>query len=229
MNTAAARLRLTSARVTMTLVMERWTILGPQDARSAPWRNGRGATSELAIWPEHASFSTGDFEWRVSMASVTENGPFSAFDGFTRALVVVDGTGLVLDHGEAGGRARLRPLEPYTFDGGWATTAELHAGPVRDFGVLAHSDLWRIELEALRLGARRARLELEAREHGFLHVLNGELTVRLDGEEDEAPLEAKDSLWVRPSRRGAELELTGMDASAIALFARISPSAARDL
>src|SRR5687767_10413887 len=35
--------------------------LHPADARLVPWKNGRGVTRELALWPEGASLERGDF------------------------------------------------------------------------------------------------------------------------------------------------------------------------
>src|SRR5262245_5272313 len=110
--------------------------LTPADARSVPWKNGRGATRELALWPAGASFERAEFDWRISTAPVDEPGPFSAFPGLARILVVTEGAGFVLVHGGDAPRARVRRLEPYRFDGAWPTTAELPHGPVTDFNVL---------------------------------------------------------------------------------------------
>ncbi|MBM3986021.1 MAG: hypothetical protein FJ296_10095, partial [Planctomycetes bacterium] len=74
-------------------------VLRAADARRVPWRNGRGVTEELALAPPGASFERGDFDWRVARATVAQAGPFSAFPGFERVLVVVQGAGLRLEHG----------------------------------------------------------------------------------------------------------------------------------
>lgn len=200
--------------------MARWERLTPADARRQPWRNGRGETLELALWPPGAG---GAFEWRVSKAGVDAPGPFSAFPGCVRVLVVVEGPGLLLDHGAAGGRHLLRPLEAYAFDGDWPTTAEPCGGPVRDIGVIARKGRWRPEVETLRLGTRRARYELGPDEHGFLHVLRGAIGVRLGDEEEPLSLPAEHSLHVDAGARGADLEALGATADAQALFVRLAP------
>jgi environmental stress-induced protein Ves len=201
--------------------MIRWKLIEPEDALSLPWRNGRGVTRQLALWPEGARFETGDFDWRISAAGVSEDGPFSTFVGFDRVLVLTDGAGLQLDHGEDGKRARLRPLEPYSFSGDWVTHATLVDGTARDFGVLVRRGVWRAEVDVLRLGARRARLELQPGEHGFLHVLRGECETRLEGEDDPLPLEREDSVWILPARGGVDAEVRGLDDATVAVFARI--------
>jgi environmental stress-induced protein Ves len=203
--------------------MTRWTLIEPEDTLRLPWRNGRGVTRQFALWPEDARFEAGDFDWRISAAGVVEDGPFSTFAGFDRVLVVTDGAGLVLDHGPEGGRGRLRPLEPYSFSGDWETRATLIAGAVQDFGVLTRRGVWRAEVEVLRLGARRMRLELLPGEHGFVHVLRGECDARLEGEDDSLPLAREDSAWILPTARGADAELAGTGASTFAVFARLVP------
>jgi environmental stress-induced protein Ves len=44
-----------------------------------PWKNGGGETTEIAVFPDGAGLS--DFDWRVSMARVDGDGPFSSFPG----------------------------------------------------------------------------------------------------------------------------------------------------
>ena len=46
--------------------------LGRGDARVLPWKNGRGTTTELALWPADARFERGEFDWRLSIAPVDD-------------------------------------------------------------------------------------------------------------------------------------------------------------
>jgi len=52
-----------------------------------PWKNGGGVTREIAVFPEGAE----DFDWRISMAEVSQAGPFSRFEGVDRHLTVLSG------------------------------------------------------------------------------------------------------------------------------------------
>ena len=72
--------------------------------RSMPWRNGAGLTREIAREP-----GTGDdFLWRLSLATIASNGPFSNYAGYRRSVTLIEGGGfqlaipgqdpLVLDH-----------------------------------------------------------------------------------------------------------------------------------
>ncbi|MFQ9621820.1 MAG: HutD family protein [Enterobacteriaceae bacterium] len=39
-----------------------------------PWKNGQGVTREVARYPE-----AGEYDWRISLATIRQPGPFSAF------------------------------------------------------------------------------------------------------------------------------------------------------
>ncbi|MFD0462192.1 HutD family protein [Microvirga aerilata] len=59
------------------------------------WKNGGGTTAEVAAFPEGSGFDT--FGWRISMADVESDGPFSVFPDIDRTLIVVEGNGIELD------------------------------------------------------------------------------------------------------------------------------------
>jgi uncharacterized protein len=173
------------------------------------WKNGRGETRELLLWPDGARFERGDFDWRISMAGVDSAGPFSAFPGFERLLMVTGGAGLWLEHGDSHPRAHLRPQEPYRFDGAWPTFARPVSGPVTDFGVLTRQGVCHAELEVLRLGARRWRLELAGDQHAYLHVAAGQARARIAQVDDPLDLASDSGLHLPASPRGFELDLAG--------------------
>ncbi|MFF8828940.1 HutD family protein [Streptomyces sp. NPDC015131] len=102
-------------------------------ARTAvPWRNGGGVTREVAAGPEGAGLD--GFDWRVSLADVRADGPFSAFPGTDRILTVADGSGMDL---EAGGRhLRAERYVPLRFPGDVPTEGRLVGGPVVNLNVM---------------------------------------------------------------------------------------------
>jgi len=191
------------------------------DARRVPWKNGRGVTEELALWPAGASFERGDFDGRISRAAVVPSGAFSSFPGYERVLVVIDGDGLTLTHGDVVPRARVRRLEPYRFSGDWPTSAELVRGPVSDFNVLVRRGGARAEVEVVRLG-RRATREALGCSQAFVHMLAGSATARVTGAEEVYTLAARESLWARGLRAGDELELVGATDDSVAILVRIA-------
>jgi len=63
-----------------------------------PWKNGGGETREIAVSPPEAGIE--DFDWRISMATVAEDGPFSVFEGIDRTLFILEGDGVELTFDE---------------------------------------------------------------------------------------------------------------------------------
>lgn len=108
--------------------------------------------------------------WRVSIAGVAVDGPFSAFQGYDRHLMVLTGDGMVLE-GLAAERVRMdRPQVPVAFSGDTPVTARLIAGPVSDFNLFALRDVFRSSLDVVDTADRFARLpgaEL------LVHILDG--------------------------------------------------------
>jgi hypothetical protein len=82
---------------------------------SRPWRNGGGISHEIA-WAENE-------DWRLGLAEIDRDGPFSDYTGFDRTLTVVQGEGLRLNE-DALGRA------PHSFRGEEPVMATVTAGPV---------------------------------------------------------------------------------------------------
>jgi environmental stress-induced protein Ves len=100
----------------------------------APWKNGGGSTTEIAIAPVGASLDK--FDWRISLATIAASGPFSSFPGVDRTLALVAGAGVVLDIGDEG-RFVLSEDDPIVeFAGESAVMATLTLGATTDFNVM---------------------------------------------------------------------------------------------
>ena len=93
------------------------------------WKNGGGVTHEIA-----RADRDGQLLWRLSIAEVASDGPFSAFPGLSRILTVIDGAGLYLDTPDA--RLDALPLAPLAFSGDLPVISRLTGGPVRDFNLI---------------------------------------------------------------------------------------------
>lgn len=94
---------------------------------TTPWKNGGGVTHEIAT-------DAPEWGWRLSIAEVASDGPFSRFDGMARILTVIAGAGLDLHH--AGGVIAARPMVPVAFSGEMAIDCRRLAGLVQDFNVI---------------------------------------------------------------------------------------------
>jgi uncharacterized protein len=120
-------------------------ILPAAERAAVPWRNGGGVTREVAAEPTGAA----EFTWRVSVAEVAADGPFSAYPGYHRVLTVVGGAGLELT--VDGTAHEARPHEPFAFPGGAQTTCRLLGEPVTDLNVISRGRP-RVEVHALEAG-----------------------------------------------------------------------------
>lgn len=82
-----------------------------------------GTTSELFIYPEGGSFSEGNFELRISLATVEQpQTVFTPLANTNRTLLVLQGSQLLEHQGHH--TADLRALEQDSFSGGWTTHCE---------------------------------------------------------------------------------------------------------
>ena len=104
----------------------------------APWKNGAGSTTEIAIAPVGASLDK--FDWRISLATIAASGPFSAFPGVDRTLALVDGAGVVLDIGNEGRFVLCEDDPVVEFAGESAVMATLTLGPTTDFNVMTQRE-----------------------------------------------------------------------------------------
>jgi hypothetical protein len=103
------------------------------DRVAGRWRNGGGVTREVA---RADSGRPGlEFDWRISIADVEADGPFSTFPGCRRIITVIRGAGMELT--VDGRPVMVAPYRPYAFDGSARTECRLVDGPVMDVNVIA--------------------------------------------------------------------------------------------
>ena len=113
--------------------------LTPSDYTVMPWANGKGTTVEML------KVMGGDrLKWRLSRASVVENGDFSIFPGVERNLTVLTGPGF--DLVGQGLHLPARPLIPVAFAGDAPIRAESVTAPSDDFNVMTDRALPRPEV-----------------------------------------------------------------------------------
>ena len=131
-----------------------------------PWKNGGGVTTEICVTPP-----SGAFDWRVSIATVNKDGPFSTFAGYERHIMTLSGEGMVLDIAECG-RFALELLHPFSFSGDAQVQGSLMQGAVLDFNLMVRRDfgVGLIEVRDCKAGDR---LGSEKSFH-LAYVLKGE-------------------------------------------------------
>jgi len=107
-----------------------------------------GTSTQLFIWPENAAYQQRDFVFRLSTATVeTEQSDFTKLIGFSRKLMILEGSILVKHEGRYS--KRLNKFEQDSFDGGWNTSSE---GKCTDFNLMmsekAGGELKTLSIEA---------------------------------------------------------------------------------
>lgn len=91
------------------------------------------------------------FDWRASIAEISADGPFSAFVGVDRVLILLDGDGVRLRSSDGRVAHSLdEPLVPFMFSGDDAITASLIGGASSDFNVMTRRNAVRADVAVLR-------------------------------------------------------------------------------
>jgi environmental stress-induced protein Ves len=102
-----------------------------------PWLNGGGLTRDLLSWP-----ASGEWAWRISLADVAQDGPFSAYPGITRWFTVVQGAGVMLRF-EGKHMEMSSESEPVCFDGAQQPHCTLQDGSSRDLNLMTRDGVCR--------------------------------------------------------------------------------------
>lgn len=97
-----------------------------------PWKNGLGFTHEIAKLNQALSDR---FIWRLSIAEVNQNGPFSSFEGYERNISVLNGAGMTLQVNDKSS-GHLPPFQSFEFSGSDQTYCDLFAGRIDDFNLI---------------------------------------------------------------------------------------------
>jgi environmental stress-induced protein Ves len=137
---------------------------------AAPWKNGGGSTREVLCWPPGSDLD--HFDWRVSIATIAKDGPFSVFAGVDRRIMLLRGAGVQLA-GEGVRHHLDTPFEPLTFSGDLALQCALLGGESTDFNLMTRRARGRADLNVWRQAG-----EWVAR-HGLLLALRGRWQVNL--------------------------------------------------
>ena len=123
-------------------------VLHASGYRRMRWKNGAGWTSEILKVHGSDVRDTNDWHWRLSIAEIETDAPFSAFPGVDRELVLLSGNGLRLHFDDGESHDLLPPHDKLRFAGEIAAFGELIDGPTRDFNLMWKRDvvdaqLWR--------------------------------------------------------------------------------------
>jgi environmental stress-induced protein Ves len=172
-------------------------ILRHEDYKVMPWKNGGGITTEIWVSPEGSGIAGAPFDWRVSIADVATDGPFSKFAGYDRHIMLLDGKGMRLETEESGA-IDLDLYRPAHFSGDWTVTGKLSAGPVRDFNLMVARRFGLGSLACQRLTAPLPLIGDGAMR--LIHAIDGELSLggHIIGQGETAILSETDTSVLSP-------------------------------
>lgn len=127
-------------------------VLRADDYRTKPWKNGRGITRDILLWP-----AAEDFDIRVSLADIPPASTFSAFPGITRHITRLSGRAMTLTFAD-GRIERLGLMTPLTFDSGEAPFCEAAGPEPRVLNVMTRATSWQSSVKPLAEGRHRVAL-----------------------------------------------------------------------
>ena len=179
-------------------------LIPAHEYRRERWRNGFGWTREILRSP-HA----GDgWDWRMSIAEIEQDGPFSTFPGVERELVLLHGPGLRLRFDDD----EVHEIEPphgrLRFAGERIALGELIDGPTHDFNLMwrrdrINADLWHRPLVGSMV------LFVEPGERWAMHVLSGHAHAHASDGSDRAAAAMGDTLLFSATMARARFALDG--------------------
>jgi uncharacterized protein len=132
-----------------------WSTIQLADAPAVPWKNGGGVTRELLAYPNATNWNV-----RISVAHIEQDGPFSVFEGITRWFAVLSGAGVQLEISpqfsepvgvNADPKLATKFVElstespPLQFNGADRTYCNLIDGPTTDFNLMTTQSNVRLE------------------------------------------------------------------------------------
>lgn len=106
----------------------------PENYKKTKWSGG--TTTELFIYPEQATFKNGDYDFRLSIASVEiEESIFTKLQGVKRTLMVLEGQ-IKLSHQDHH-ESELKKFGSDKFFGNWTTKC---VGTCTDFNLMTKAE-----------------------------------------------------------------------------------------
>ena len=131
-----------------------------------PWKNGLGETLEIQRHEDEQGL-----RFRISQASVQDDGVFSDFSGLDRTLVLLSGNGMQLSCQNTNQKSQQHtltaPLDMARFAGGARTYASLTQGVIEDLNIMVRDSDSVAKVQACFAPADIALLDTETLLTGF--------------------------------------------------------------
>ena len=158
------------------------------------WKNGAGWTREILRHPADSE----SFDWRLSMADIESDGPFSAFPGYRRSLILLNGHGIRLSFPDGQIHVMDTPHSRIDFDGGSALQCQLHDGPTQDFNLMWRPSRVSAQMLQLALSGSLHLSHPDSDQSLIVHLLDGALSVTGSGLTTRT--QAQDTIVLHPAQ-----------------------------
>ncbi|MEL4429136.1 HutD family protein [Shewanella mangrovisoli] len=147
-------------------------IIRYEECESSLWKNGGGSTKQLLIWPKGANLS--NFDFRISIATISSDGPFSLFHGIDRQLCILEGEGVKLKiKGNDLGQSEeiiLRPNDPpFCFSGETQIESKLLDNQILDFNVMTRRGNYTARIERIKCNGK---VQIKTKDNSAQQIAN---------------------------------------------------------
>ena len=179
-------------------------LITPMQWQTQRWQNGGGITHQLCRRDDKHGML-----WRLSIAEVASDGPFSRFDNIDRIILLLTGGGFSL-HG-VGAKLQVldTPLMPFAFAGETAIHCTLLDGAVRDFNLMTRRDTVQAQLKVLTIGSAIQTLPLSVQT--LIYIASGSVNAMLGAK--RLTLQAQHTLSL--SNESGNLQLSSSDSAQV--------------
>ena len=190
-----------------------------RDCPKKPWKNGAGLMRELASHPASTGYE--NFDWKISVAEMSSDSPFSSFPGIDRCIALLHGAGIRLTFIDDGSERDLDTLlQPFRFLGEERICAKPIDGPCENLAVLVQRGRYCEQFELVdtdrTLGPGGA---------AFVLCVDGEATVETKIDGTHRLHKGQSALW-REVISSIRISLATAEARAIVVrFRRVTAAA----
>lgn len=168
----------------------------PAQWQTQRWQNGGGITHQLCRQDDQHGML-----WRLSIAEVATDGPFSRFDNIDRIIMLLEGNGFYLQGVVDSPKVLDTPLTPFAFAGEAPIHCALINGAVRDFNLMTRRAAVTPQLQVLSIGSEVQTVALSAQT--LIYVASGNVEIAL--EQQTVTLAAQHTLSLANKSGGVQI------------------------
>jgi uncharacterized protein len=126
-------------------------IIRKSDLVEGRWRNGMGVSWDIAA--DSNGFAAGEFGWRLAIARIDADVPFSLYEGVDRVFTMIEGNGLDLEFEDSRLLSIRHAFVPHFFSCEIPAFCHLHDGVCFALNLFVRRDRWTAAVDILSSNA----------------------------------------------------------------------------